>query len=161
MAEILRAIEAVERDLEEHISVFMEGAHKEVADLQKELLSIATSVRTYALKNRDLLTEGGTYKTVPARGAGVLRWYRTPVSVVVHDAERAIAELKARKLRSFIRVKEELNKQRLLEYRKTLQPIPGLGFSSKEKFSIEPTGTGTRVECTLPKGAWRMSRKKH
>jgi phage host-nuclease inhibitor protein Gam len=96
----------------------------------------------FAEANRDRLTGGGKVKFA-SFATGKISWRSRPAKVSIRGAEDVMEAIKAMGLAArFIRVKEEPNKEAMLEDRQTAAMIKGISIGSEgEDFIVEPFET--------------------
>jgi phage host-nuclease inhibitor protein Gam len=110
----------------------------EFTPLQEEVKSLTAGVQSWCEANRDDLTMGGKSKTGQFV-TGTVQWRQKPPSVAVRGVEAVIAALKQFGLDKFVRVKEELNKEAILNEPAAVSGIAGLSIKSGvEDFVIQP-----------------------
>ncbi len=95
----------------------------------------------FAEANRDRLTRGGRVKYHDF-STGKISWRIKPAKVSVRGVSDVIEAMKAAGLHRFIRIKEELNKDAMLEDRVVAGAIKGVTIGSDgEDFIVEPSET--------------------
>ncbi len=95
----------------------------------------------FAEANRDRLTRGGKVK-YHEYSTGKISWRLKPAKVSVRGVADVIQALKAAGLQRFVRTKEELNKDAMLEERSIAGAIKGVTIGSDgEDFIVEPSET--------------------
>jgi phage host-nuclease inhibitor protein Gam len=148
IGELLRTIHAHEDDFEKKRAILDKEEDELVHPLSLEVIALAKSIFTFAQRNREELTDSNKRKTIALPGkAGSLQWYTTPKAVTIENVEEVLASIKALDLPQFIRTKEEINKDALLENEALASTISGVSISRQEKFAIKPRGSKQRVEC--------------
>ncbi|MGZ8221751.1 MAG: host-nuclease inhibitor Gam family protein [Methylobacter sp.] len=106
--------------------------------LQDEVKSLTAGVQSYCEANRDELTLNGKTKSGQFV-TGTVMWRQKPPSVAVRGVEAVIEALKQFGLTRFIRVKEELNKDAILNEPTVVAGVAGLSIKSGvEDFVIQP-----------------------
>lgn len=106
--------------------------------LQEQVKSLTAGVQSYCEANRDELTYNGKSKSGQFVTGSVM-WRKNPPSVAVKGVTAVIDALKRFKLDRFIRIKEELNKEAILNDPKAIEGIAGLSIKKGvEDFVIEP-----------------------
>lgn len=111
---------------------------KKIGALDAEIEQAETKVRGWCCVNRDAVCKPGGKS---ARFAtGVVKWRLGRERVVIANAEKVIAYIKAHGLSRFLRLKEEVNAQALLAERAVAESIPGVSIDrAPEEIVIEPT----------------------
>ena len=110
----------------------------EAAEPHKQRVEALTAgVQTWCEANRDTLTQGGKVKTA-ALPAGEVSWRLRPPSVVVRGADAVLDSLRRLGLGRFIRQKEEVNKEAILNEPAAVAHVPGISISQGEDFVVTP-----------------------
>lgn len=111
--------------------------------LQERLNVIFEQLQAWAAAHRNRLTEDGKSKSVQMP-AGKIGWRMLPPSVRFKKGlkvEDILQAIKDARLPRFIRTKEEVNKDRMLEEPDVANTIPGVKVGSAgEDFFVEPFG---------------------
>jgi phage host-nuclease inhibitor protein Gam len=95
-------------------------------------------VQGYCEANRDALTNGGRVKTA-GFVTGEVQWRQRPPSVQVRGAEAVMETLKRLGLGRFIRAKEEVNKEAILNEPDEVRGVAGVSIvTGVEDFVITP-----------------------
>jgi phage host-nuclease inhibitor protein Gam len=106
--------------------------------LGKEIGDLQMGVQTYAEANRDSLTDGGKVKSANLV-TGEIQWRIRPPSVRVTGAEAVIEALKRLGLGKFVRTKDEVNKEAILNEPEQVKGVAGITIvSGVEDFVITP-----------------------
>lgn len=115
-----------------------------LAPLAERIARELSGIEKYASANRtSLLLEG--MKSV-SLSAGRIGWRMTPlrVSFMKKGAEKALAFLKANRMKKYLRVVTEINKEALLAD----QPVvEGVSYKQQDEFFVEPNAEPIRVEA--------------
>lgn len=146
IGKLQRARQFIETRMNEELALVRQRHEDDAAPHGMRILNLALAVQGWANANRTQLTDDGKTKTVKL-GGGDISWRLNPWSVVLRGAEKVLQALKDRKLRRFIRVKLEINKEALLEEKDlaALKAIKGLSFKQTEQFVIKPFETELEV----------------
>ncbi len=106
--------------------------------LQIQLENLQKGVQLYCEASRDELTHEGRTKTA-AFITGSVQWRQRPPSVTVRGADSVIEALKNFNLHRFIRIKEEINKDAILNEPAMVAGVAGITLNiGKEDFVITP-----------------------
>lgn len=128
----------LEADMNDKIAALKELYAKDAAPINERIDVLQTGVQTWCEANREDLTHGDKTKTVDFV-TGLVKWRIKPPSVAVRGAEAVIALLKASGLGKFVRTKEEINKDAVLNDQEAVRGVAGLSINSGvEEFVIEP-----------------------
>lgn len=97
-----------------------------------------TGIQTWAEAHRDALTEGGKTKTANMI-TGLVQWRQRPPSVTVRGAEAVLETLRRLDLGRYIRTKEEVNKEAILNEPDGVRGVAGITLvSGVEDFVVTP-----------------------
>lgn len=127
--------------LETHMNdeaALVKARWEESADpLRREVVALTAGVQIWAEANRDTLTQHGKVKTA-VLPTGEIIWRLRPPSVRVTGADAVLDALRRLGLKRFIREKEEVNKEAILNEPKAVAHVHGIAISQGEDFVIEP-----------------------
>ena len=109
--------------------------------INERITTLKDGLAIFAEANRDRLTRGGKVKYHDF-ATGKISWRLKPAKVSVRGVDGVIEALKGAGLHRFIRTKEELNKDAMLEERAIAGAIKGVTIGSDgEDFIVEPAET--------------------
>jgi len=124
-----------------------------IAPLGDELKQLEAGVQAYCEAHRLELTGGGKVK-FHEFGTGKVNWRARPPKVVVRGVEAVIAACKTLGLEQFVRVKEEVNKDAMLNEPDVAVTISGVSIQSEgEDFVIEPVALNANIGTTTGRAA--------
>lgn len=124
-------------DMNDELAV-VKARHEEAAEpLRLKIEALTTGVQTWAEANRDTLTQNGKVKTA-ALTTGEIAWRLRPPSVRITGAEAVLDVLRRLGLKRFIREKEEVNKEAILNEPEAVSHVPGISISQGEDFVVVP-----------------------
>lgn len=133
-----REVARLEADMNDAISALKAKAEEAAAPLRGRVAVLTEGLKVWAEANRDALTNGGKTKTADL-GSGKVMWRLRPPSVRITGVDRCIEAIKSLGLTSFLRVKEEVNKDALLADPDKARGIAGVSIGSEgEDFVVEP-----------------------
>ncbi|WCK69906.1 host-nuclease inhibitor Gam family protein [Agrobacterium tumefaciens] len=133
-----RAIHAQKAKAEEAIRLIGERFETDTAMMAEELAEHERGVQAWCEANRMILTNNDKVKFHDF-GTGSVRWRSLPASVSIRGAEAVLEALKSLGLKAFIREKEEINKEAMLNDPDTARKVAGVTIKSEgEVFAIEP-----------------------
>ncbi len=113
--------------------------------LTSQIKLLQDGVQAYCEAHRDELTDGGKVKTANLI-TGEVQWRQRPPSVRVTGAESVIDFLKRLGLDRFIRNKEEVNKEAILNEPEAVKGVAGISLvTGVEDFVIAPFEQETAV----------------
>jgi phage host-nuclease inhibitor protein Gam len=104
------------------------------------IIELTAGVQGWCEAHRAELTQDGRVKFA-VLPSGEVKWRMTPPSVAVRGAEAVMALLLAAGLGRFVRTKEEINKEAILNEPDAVKTIAGLTINQREEFIIEPFET--------------------
>jgi phage host-nuclease inhibitor protein Gam len=123
---------------EEAVRIAGEKLESDTAALMAELAEHERGVQTWCEANRQALTADGKVKFHDF-GTGQIKWRSSPASVSIRAVETVIEAIKNLGFKSFLRVKEEVNKEAMLADPDKARAIAGVTIRSEgEVFVIEP-----------------------
>lgn len=106
--------------------------------LKEQLEPLQTAVQAWCESRRDELTQNGKTKT-GSFNTGEVQWRQRPPSVAIRGADSVIDALKTHGLIRFIRTKEEINKEAMLNEPELAATIAGVTIKTGvEDFVITP-----------------------
>ncbi|WP_244554304.1 MULTISPECIES: host-nuclease inhibitor Gam family protein [Agrobacterium] len=133
-----RAILAQKAIADEAIRLAGEKFEADTSMMAQELAEHERGVQAWCEANRMILTNNDKVKFHDF-GTGSVRWRSLPASVSIRGAEAVLDALKALGLKAFIREKEEINKEAMLNDPDTARTVAGVTIKSEgEVFAIEP-----------------------
>lgn len=107
----------------------------EVKDKAKPMME---AVQAWCESRRDELTQNGKTKT-GTFNTGEVQWRQRPPSVGIRGVDSVLDSLKMRGFTQFIRIKEEINKEAMLNEPDTAASVPGVTIKiGVEDFVITP-----------------------
>jgi phage host-nuclease inhibitor protein Gam len=134
---INRDLSRLEADMNDELAA-VKARHESNADpLRQQLQALTTGVQTWAEANRAALTQGGKVKTAQLT-TGELVWRLRPPSVRITGADAVLDALRRLGLKRFIRSKDEVNKEAILNEPKAVATVPGISISQGEDFMVMP-----------------------
>lgn len=113
---------------------------QEAAPHNSAISALTKGVHLWCATNRTALTDNNKTKTAKL-ASGEILWRLRPPSVSVRGTESVMVSLKSIGLDRFIRTKEEINKEAILNEPEVAVTIKGISISQKEDFIIKPFDT--------------------
>lgn len=114
------------------------GCQPELDYLGARIKELQEGVQAYCEGHRNELTNDGKVKTANLI-TGEVQWRQRPPSVGVRGAEAVIEALKRLGLGKFVRTKEEINKEAILNEPKAVKGVAGITVvTGVEDFVITP-----------------------
>jgi len=138
IGELRRAIAAQKALADRVITLAGEKFEADTNMMRTELEEHERGVQAWCEANRMNLTNNDKVKFHDF-GTGTIRWRSLPASVSIRGAEAVLEALKELGLKSFIRQKEEINKEAMLNDPDKARTVAGVTIKSEgEVFAIEP-----------------------
>ncbi|MDD5297625.1 MAG: host-nuclease inhibitor Gam family protein [Rhodocyclaceae bacterium] len=144
-AAMIRALGDAQRVLQRRVGAMNDAiaeitdqAAPEIEAQKKAVESLVQGIQTYAEANRAALTEGNKVKFANLV-TGEVSWRQRPPSCAVRGAEAVVETLKRLGLGRFVRTKEEVNKEAILNEPAAVAGVAGLTIvSGVEDFIVTP-----------------------
>lgn len=106
--------------------------------IKEKLAPKQDAVQAWCESRRDELTQNGKTKT-GSFNTGEVQWRQRPPSVGIRGVDSVLDSLKMRGFTQFIRIKEEINKEAMLNEPDTAASVPGVTIKTGvEDFVITP-----------------------
>ncbi|MBP2848728.1 host-nuclease inhibitor Gam family protein [Dickeya oryzae] len=138
LGDIQRELIRVETEMNDSIAEITASHSPAIEQLKAKMEELQSGIQTWCEAHRDELTNGGKVKFANLT-TGEVQWRNRPPSVSIRGVESVIEFLKRQKLSRFIRVKEEINKDAILNEPTAVKNIPGITIKKDvEDFSIIP-----------------------
>lgn len=138
IGEVSREVARLTADMNDEIAAITQKYQTLITPKQERLVGMQTGVQVWCEANRDKLTNSGKVKTANLI-TGIVLWRQRPPSVGIRGAESVIETLKKLGLSRFIRTKEEVNKEAMLNEPDAVRGIAGISIvTGIEDFVIEP-----------------------
>ncbi len=137
LGDLKRFIKREETHMNDLITAAKEEAAEKTLDAREQVTAMGEAVKTFCEANRQVLTDNGKVKYHNFITAEV-SWRVAPPSVGIRKADDVILACKEAGYHDFIRIKEEPNKDAMLEDPSRAKTIKGVTIkSSGESFTIE------------------------
>ena len=134
----------IEAEMNDKIAALQQEYGAKVAPIREQAVAKQEGLKMFAEVNRARLTNGGKVK-YHRFATGEISWRVRPAKAGIRGKDDVIAAIKAAKLgKKFLRIKEEVNKEAMLEKgnRKLAAAIKGVTIGSDgEDFIVEPFET--------------------
>lgn len=128
----------LETEMNDQIAAITEQYAPRLEELKTSLERISGGVQAWCEANRDELTNGGKTKTANLV-TGDVCWRIRPPSVAIRGADSVMETLRRLALDRFIRVKEEINKEAILNEPAAVAGVAGITVKTGvEDFAIIP-----------------------
>ncbi|MCF1744648.1 host-nuclease inhibitor Gam family protein [Paradevosia shaoguanensis] len=141
-----RDLARLEADMNDQLAAIKTEFEAKALPLKEAVEAKTEGLKIWAEANRTSLTGGGKTKTVDL-GTGLLRWRIRPTAVRLTGVEDVIERLKSLGFQRFLRTKEEVNKEAMLNEPDVARQVAGVRIGSAgEDFIVEPFETELSVE---------------
>jgi phage host-nuclease inhibitor protein Gam len=144
MGDLQREKLRIEAEMNDKLAEIKAEYGERADPLNDQITAKQEGLRIFAEANRDRLTKGGKVKYHRFE-TGEISWRNRPAKVSLRKVDDVIAAIKAAGLKNkFLRVKEEVNKDAMLEekHRAIAAGITGVSIGSDgEDFIVEPYET--------------------
>jgi len=132
-----RQLVRTESLMNDELASIKKGWEEAAEPLRAQIAALNQGVQTWAEANRDTLTQNGKVKPC-ALTTGEIAWRMRPPSVRITGAEAVLDTLRRLGLKRFIREKEEVNKDAILNEPEAVSHVPGIAISQGEDFVVVP-----------------------
>lgn len=138
LGDLQRDMARVKADMNDEIGDVTNHYQPKIDTLVERMELLQTGVQTYCESRRSELTNQGKVKTANFI-TGEVQWRQRPPSVAVRGADAVIETLKKLGLGRFVRTKEEVNKEAILNDAEAVRGVGGISINSGvEDFVITP-----------------------
>lgn len=138
VGDLMRLLTRKTADMNDKIAEITEQYQPDFEILKSQIEVLQDGVQAYCEAHRDDLTNGGKVKTANLV-TGEVQWRINPPSVRITKAEAVIEVLKRLGLGKFVRSKEEINKDAILNEPDEVRGVAGITIvSGVEQFVITP-----------------------
>ncbi len=135
-----RERQRLETLMNDDLAKVREAWEKQAAPHLEAIKELSRGVQLWCEVHRDLLTQGGKVKFARL-ASGEIKWRLTPPRVVIRALDAVVEALKQAHLDRLIRIKEEPNKEAILNEPEAVEGIKGITITQKEDFVIVPFET--------------------
>lgn len=132
-----RELARINADMNDELAAVKEDYETQAEPRRLRVEALTTGVHTWSEANRDALTQAGKVKTVFFT-SGEVAWRIRPPSVRITGQEAVLDLLRRLGLTRFIREKEEVNKDAILNEPEAVQNVAGIAISQGEDFFVTP-----------------------
>jgi phage host-nuclease inhibitor protein Gam len=138
LGDLQREFARMAADMNDEIGAITKRYQPKLEALQGQIDTLQQGVQTYCEAHRSELTNENKVKTANLV-TGEVQWRQRPPSVSIRGAEAVIEALKRLGLVKFVRTKEEVNKEAILNEPDEVRGIAGISIvSGVEDFVITP-----------------------
>lgn len=138
LGDLQRDFARLQADMNDEIGATTKRYQPRLEGLTERIETLQKGVQTYCEAHRDELTNAGKVKTANFV-TGEVQWRQRPPSVTVRGAEAVIEALKRLGLSKFVRTKDEVNKEAILNEPDQVRGVAGISIvTGVEDFVITP-----------------------
>lgn len=138
IGDLQRLLQRASADMNDQIASVTADYQPVLDELTDKIKLLQDGVQAYCEAHRDELTDGGKVKTANLI-TGEVQWRQRPPSVRVTGADAVIDFLKRMGLGRFVRTKEEINKEAILNEPEAVKGVAGISLvTGVEDFVIAP-----------------------
>jgi phage host-nuclease inhibitor protein Gam len=137
IGEATRTLIRIEADMGDEVASIKERWEQKAEPIRTRVAALKDAVQGWCEANRAVLTRDGKVKFYNFT-SGQVQWRMTPPAVVIRGIDAVLELCRKSGFAKFIRQKEELNREAMLAAQEEAARIPGVTFSQREEFIIEP-----------------------
>jgi phage host-nuclease inhibitor protein Gam len=138
IGELQRDLARTQADMNDAIAKITAQYQPHIEKTSNDLKRLQEGVQAYCEAHRSELTSDGKVKTANLV-TGEVQWRQRPPSVSVRGVDAVIEALKRLGLGRFVRTKEEVNKEAILNEQEAVKGVAGISIvSGVEDFVITP-----------------------
>ena len=140
LGDLNREFEVQRAAMNDEISAITQRYQPELAALQKRIEALHNGIHAWCESNRtQLCGENDKLGKTANFITGTVSWRQRPPSVKITGADAVIDTLKRLGMGRFVRSKEEVNKDAILNERDAVEKLPGIKIiTGVEDFIVEP-----------------------
>lgn len=136
LGDLQRDLVRVQADLNDEIAALTKAATPRLNALQERIEMLQSGVQIWCEANRNELCGSGKTANLIT---GEVQWRLRPPSISIRGAEAVLENLKSLGLQRFVRVKEEPNKEAMLNEPDAVRGVSGISINTGiEDFTITP-----------------------
>jgi phage host-nuclease inhibitor protein Gam len=132
-----REITALQIEMNETLSKIKEAYEQRAEPFRRRIEESQRAVQAFCEAHREALTVQGKVKTY-AFTTGEVHWRTRPPSVRITGEDAVMFTLRSLGLQRFIRIKEEINREAILNEPTAVAKVPGIRISQIEDFVVVP-----------------------
>lgn len=138
IGDVSRELTRLSTNMNDEIAAITQKYQELIKPKQERLKEMQSGVQTWCESHRDKLTNSGKVKSYGFI-TGIVMWRQRPPSCAVRGADSVIETLKRLGLDKFVRTKEEVNKEAILNEPWGIAGVAGISVvTGVEDFVIEP-----------------------
>ena len=138
IGDVQRELTKMEAAMNDEIAEITDRYSGPLNELKKRLEAMQAGVQAWCEAHRLELTNGGKVKSANLI-TGEVQWRTRPPSITIRGADSVLDTLRTLNLSQFIRTKDEINKEAMLNEPEKVKGIAGITYNSGiEDFAIVP-----------------------
>ena len=131
-----RELARIEADMNDELAAVKERHEARALGIRQQIESHSGGLQTWCEAHRGELLKGEAKTALFP--AGEVQWRVRPPSVRITGSEAVMDALRRRGLERYLRVKEEINKEAILNEPEAVAKVPGIRIEQAEDFVIKP-----------------------
>lgn len=136
-----REVVRIETAMNDEIAAVKDKHEQLAKPYRDDVEALIDGLQAWAVANREQLTGGGKRQSAEM-ATGMISWRVLPSRVTIRKAENVLDALKKLGLQRFIRTREEINKEAMLDDQEAARLVPGVTIGSAgETFNVDPFET--------------------
>lgn len=132
-----RELQRIATDMNDELAAVKERWEAVAQPHAQRIEALTAGTQIWCEANRESLTQGGKTKTATFP-AGEISWRLRPPSVRITGQEAVLDFLRRIGLKRFIRTKDEVNKEAILNEPEAVAQVPGIAITQGEDFVVTP-----------------------
>jgi len=145
-----REIDRIQNELNEEVEKLKSKSMSETQVRNENISQLVEGLFIFAESHRNELTEDGKKKTVEVP-TGIFAWRMTPPAVSLKNVKQILKELVKRRLKQFIRVKREVDKEAMLKEPELAVSVKGVSIGQYEEFMVKPAELEVEITSEVSK----------
>ena len=145
-----REIDRIQNELNKAVEKLKSESMSETQGHEVNISKLFEGLFVFGQSHRDELTEDGKKKTVEVP-TGIFGWRMTPPAVSLKNVKQILKELVKRRLKQFIRVKREVDKEAMLKEPELAASVKGVSIGQHEEFMVKPAELEVEITSDVSK----------
>ncbi|OIO50294.1 MAG: hypothetical protein AUJ11_03005 [Parcubacteria group bacterium CG1_02_44_65] len=145
-----REIDRIQNKLNEAVEKLKSKSMSESQVRNENISQLVEGLFIFAESHRKELTKNEKKKTIEFP-TGIFGWRMTPPAVSLKNVKQILKELMKRKLKQFIRVKREVDKEAMMKEPELAASIKGVTIGQHEEFMVKPAELELEITSEVDK----------
>lgn len=145
-----REIDRIQNEFNKAVEKLKSESMSETQVHEGNISQLFEGLFIFAESHRNELTEDGKRKTVELP-TGIFGWRLTPPAVSLKNVKQVLEELIKRRLKQFIRVKQEVDKEAMLKEPDVAKSVKGVTIGQYEEFMVKPAELELEITSDVSK----------